>query len=336
MSNKLLQIKGLKTSFFTENGEVEAVRGVTFDINKGEVVGIVGESGSGKSVMAKSIMALINRPGKIKEGEILFQNENMLNKSEKELRAVRGNQISMISQDPMSSLNPVIKIGKQLTEVIMRHQKVKKKQAFDIAVKLLEQVGISSPGERMKQYPHELSGGMKQRIMIAMAMSCYPELLIADEPTTALDVTIQAQILDLMRTLKDETNMSLLLITHDLGIVAQNCTKVIVMYGGLVMEEGNAIDIFQQPNHPYTKGLLNSLPKVRNGVRERLVPIQGVTPSLLNPPKGCPFAERCPYKMEICGSERPPYFELGKERRSMCWLNDGTIDRKVGELVGAQ
>ncbi|MDA2309781.1 ABC transporter ATP-binding protein [Bacillus cereus group sp. MYBK35-2] len=325
MSEKLLEVKNLKTSFFIESGEVEAVRGVTFRLNKGEVVGIVGESGSGKSVMAKSVMSLVTSPGKVKEGEILFHNENILSKSEKELRSIRGNQISLISQDPMSALNPVVKIGKQMTEVIIRHQKVKKKEAEQIAVNLLKQVGLSSPEERVKQYPHELSGGMKQRVMIAMAMSCNPDLLIADEPTTALDVTIQAQILDLMKNLKNETNMALLLITHDLGIVAQNCTRVIVMYGGLIMEEGPVLDIFQLPNHPYTKGLLNSLPKISNGVKERLAPIQGVTPNLLNPPKGCPFAERCPHTMDICEKERPPYFEIGDGRRSMCWLNDKTV-----------
>ncbi|HDR7767636.1 MULTISPECIES: ABC transporter ATP-binding protein [Bacillus cereus group] len=325
MSEKLLEVKNLKTSFFIESGEVEAVRGVTFRLHKGEVVGIVGESGSGKSVMAKSVMSLVTSPGKVKEGEILFHNENILSKSEKELRSIRGNQISLISQDPMSALNPVVKIGKQMTEVIIRHQKVKKKEAEQIAVNLLKQVGLSSPEERVKQYPHELSGGMKQRVMIAMAMSCNPDLLIADEPTTALDVTIQAQILDLMKNLKNETNMALLLITHDLGIVAQNCTRVIVMYGGLIMEEGPVLDIFQSPNHPYTKGLLNSLPKISNGVKERLAPIQGVTPNLLNPPKGCPFAERCPHAMDICEKERPPYFEIGNERRSMCWLNDKTV-----------
>ncbi|BCC45521.1 TPA: ABC transporter ATP-binding protein [Bacillus cereus] len=325
MSEKLLEVKNLKTSFFIESGEVEAVRGVTFRLNKGEVVGIVGESGSGKSVMAKSVMSLVTSPGKVKEGEILFHNENILSKSEKELRSIRGNQISLISQDPMSALNPVVKIGKQMTEVIIRHQKVKKKEAEQIAVNLLKQVGLSSPEERVKQYPHELSGGMKQRVMIAMAMSCNPDLLIADEPTTALDVTIQAQILDLMKNLKNETNMALLLITHDLGIVAQNCTRVIVMYGGLIMEEGPVLDIFQAPNHPYTKGLLNSLPKISNGVKERLAPIQGVTPNLLNPPKGCPFAERCSHAMDICEKERPPYFEVGNERSSMCWLNDKTV-----------
>ncbi|HDW3056713.1 TPA: ABC transporter ATP-binding protein [Bacillus cereus] len=325
MSEKLLEVKNLKTSFFIESGEVEAVRGVTFRLNKGEVVGIVGESGSGKSVMAKSVMSLVTSPGKVKEGEILFHNENILSKSEKELRSIRGNQISLISQDPMSALNPVVKIGKQMTEVIIRHQKVKKKEAEQIAINLLKQVGLSSPEERVKQYPHELSGGMKQRVMIAMAMSCNPDLLIADEPTTALDVTIQAQILDLMKNLKNETNMALLLITHDLGIVAQNCTGVIVMYGGLIMEEGPVLDIFQSPNHPYTKGLLNSLPKIANGVKERLAPIQGVTPNLLNPLQGCPFAERCPHAMDICEKERPPYFEIGNKRRSMCWLNDKTV-----------
>jgi len=325
---KLLEIENLKTSFFTEAGEVQAVRGVGFQLNKGEVCGIVGESGSGKSVMAKSIMSLIHSPGKIKEGKILLHGENLIGKTDKELRSIRGNEIALISQDPMSALNPVVRIGKQLTEVIIRHRKVKKKEAEKIAVDLLRQVGISSPEERLRQYPHELSGGMKQRIMIAMAISCNPELLIADEPTTALDVTIQAQILDLMTELKEKTDMALLLITHDLGVVAQNCERVMVMYGGMIMEEGPVKDLFQNPKHPYTEGLLGSLPKQLNGVKERLIPIQGSPPDLLNPPTGCPFAGRCPYTMSICEEKLPPYFEVGNERRTMCWLQD---DKKDGE-----
>ena len=328
---ELLKVKNLETSFFTENGEVQSVRGVSFSINEGEVCGIVGESGSGKSVTAKSIISLIGPPGKIKNGDILLEGVNLLRMSEKELRAIRGNQIAMISQDPMSSLNPVIKIGKQMTEIIVRHQKVSKKEAKKLGIELLKEVGISSPEERFKQYPHELSGGMKQRVMIAMAISCKPKLLIADEPTTALDVTIQAQILELMKELKDKTNTAILLITHDLGVVAQNCSRVLVMYGGLIMEEGPVIDIFQNPKHPYTEGLLQSLPKISDGLKERLKPIEGTTPNLLNPPSGCPFADRCPYVMEKCLHERPPYFQVGEEHRSMCWLNDVDMIMKVGE-----
>ena len=260
----------------------------------------------------------------------------MLTSSEKELRSIRGNNIAMISQDPMSALNPVIKIGKQFTEVIIRHRKVRKEEAKKIAIDLLKEVGLSSPEERFNQYPHELSGGMKQRVMIAMAISCNPDLLIADEPTTALDVTIQAQILALMDQLKDKTNTAILLITHDLGVVAQNCSKVIVMYGGLIMEEGPVLEIFQNPKHPYTEGLLNSLPKVSAGHRERLTPIEGTTPNLLNPPKGCPFANRCPHVMDICRNEQPPYFQIKEDHRSMCWLNDEKLQKKVGDSVDAR
>ncbi|MDQ0268223.1 ABC transporter ATP-binding protein [Cytobacillus purgationiresistens] len=321
MAEKLLEVVDLKTSFYTGAGEVQAVRGVSFQLEKGEVLGIVGESGSGKSVMAKSIMSLIQSPGKIKQGDITWRGENLLGKSEKQLRAIRGNEISLISQDPMSALNPVVKIGKQMTEVIIRHQRVGKKEAEKRAVDLLGKVGISSPEERLKQYPHELSGGMKQRIMIGMSISCQPELLIADEPTTALDVTIQSQILNLMSALKDKEQMALILITHDLGVVAENCERVLVMYGGLIMEEGPVKELFQNPKHPYTEGLLRSLPKRSNGVKERLVPIQGSPPDLLNPPQGCPFADRCPYVMDKC-AELPPYFKVDSERKTMCWLHE--------------
>ncbi|WP_316570156.1 ABC transporter ATP-binding protein [Neobacillus sp. YIM B06451] len=332
MPEKLLEIENLKTSFYTEAGEVQAVRGVGFSLKKGEVYGIVGESGSGKSVMAKSIISLIQPPGKIKEGSIRLRGENLLLKKEKDLQKIRGNEIAMISQDPMSALNPVVKIGKQLTEVIIRHRRVGKKEAYLIAAQLLRQVGISSPEERLQQYPHELSGGMKQRIMIAMAISCRPEVLIADEPTTALDVTIQAQILDLMRDLREKENMAILLITHDLGVVAQNCERVLVMYGGLIMEEGPVKDLFQNPKHPYTEGLLKSLPKRSDTGKERLVPIQGTPPNLLNPPKGCPFAGRCPYTMGICEEKMPPYFDAGEGRRTMCWLHDDSgIEGEVHE-----
>ncbi|MBS4178525.1 ABC transporter ATP-binding protein [Lederbergia citrea] len=331
MAEMLLEVKDLKTSFFTEAGEVQAVRGVSFTLKKGEVCGIVGESGSGKSVMAKSVISLIQPPGRIKEGKVNLKGENLLVKSQKELRTIRGNQIALISQDPMSAMNPVIKIGKQLTEVITRHQGLGKKAAEALAAGLLRQVGISSPEERLKQYPHELSGGMKQRVMIAMAISCRPELLIADEPTTALDVTIQAQILDIMQDLRSKNDMAMLLITHDLGVVSQNCERVIVMYGGLVMEEGPVKEVFQHPKHPYTEGLLRSLPRMTNGVKERLIPIQGTPPDLLDPPKGCPFAERCPYTMGICKEQMPPHFKIGDDRSTMCWLEDQEI-KKRGDM----
>ncbi|SDM79022.1 oligopeptide/dipeptide ABC transporter, ATP-binding protein, C-terminal domain-containing protein [Paenibacillus sp. yr247] len=319
MSKELLKVSQLRTSFFTRDGEVQSVRGVSFAVEKGEVVGIVGESGSGKSVTAKSIMSLIGRPGKIVDGEIWFQGEQLLDKKEKEWRAIRGNRIAMIFQDPMTSLNPVLTIGKQMTEVIVRHKRVSFSVARAQAIEMLERVGIPSPERRIDQYPHEFSGGMRQRVMIAMALSCEPELLIADEPTTALDVTIQAQILDLMKELKQSTETAIMLITHDLGVVAQVCSRVIVMYGGLIMEEGTVEDIFYSPQHPYTNGLLRSIPK--SGQKERLTPIEGTTPNLLNPPTGCPFAERCPHAMDIC-QQMPPVFSLNEHHHTSCWLAD--------------
>lgn len=330
MGKPLLDVQDLKTSFFTRAGEVQAVRGVSFRIAKGEVVGIVGESGSGKSITAKSILSLIPPPGRVLDGRVLFDGEDLLSKPEKELRRIRGNRIAMIFQDPMTSLNPVRTIGGQLTEVLVRHRKLSQRQAEARAVELLRLVGISSPEARMKQYPHEFSGGMRQRVVIAMALSCEPELLIADEPTTALDVTIQAQILELMKELQQKTETAILLITHDLGVVAQICTRVVVMYGGLVMEEGPVDDIFYNPKHPYTHGLLRSLPRVHKGSRERLVPIEGTPPDLLDPPAGCPFAGRCPHTMDIC-SERPPYFDAGPDHRSMCWLLDERVKEKRGD-----
>lgn len=330
MGKPLLDVQDLKTSFFTRAGEVQAVRGVSFRIAKGEVVGIVGESGSGKSITAKSILSLLPPPGRVLGGRVLFDGEDLLRKPEKELRRIRGNRIAMIFQDPMTSLNPVRTIGGQLTEVLVRHRKLSQRQAEARAVELLRLVGISSPEARMKQYPHEFSGGMRQRVVIAMALSCEPELLIADEPTTALDVTIQAQILELMKELQQKTETAILLITHDLGVVAQICTRVVVMYGGLVMEEGPVDDIFYNPKHPYTHGLLRSLPRVHKGSRERLVPIEGTPPDLLHPPAGCPFAGRCPHTMDIC-SERPPYFDAGPDHRSMCWLLDERVKENGGD-----
>ncbi|MBN3525410.1 ABC transporter ATP-binding protein [Paenibacillus apiarius] len=318
---ELLSVQQLRTSFMTRGGEVQSVRGVSFDVREGEVIGIVGESGSGKSVTAKSLIGLIPPPGQIKSGEVWFRGENMLAMSDKELRRIRGNRIAMIFQDPMTSLNPVIKVGAQIIEVLQRHKKLGKTEARARAIELLRQVGIPSPETRIDQYPHEFSGGMRQRAMIAMALSCQPELLIADEPTTALDVTIQAQILGLMKQLRDTTRTAILLITHDLGVVAQVCTRVVVMYGGLIMEEGAVEDIFERPQHPYTQGLLRSIPKVTDGQRERLATIEGTPPNLLHPPEGCPFMERCAYATEQC-RQMPPYVTTEPGHRSLCWLLD--------------
>ncbi|MDK2918167.1 MAG: oligopeptide transport system ATP-binding protein [Candidatus Petromonas sp.] len=330
MAEKLLDVKNLKTSFYTHVGEVQAVRGVSFSLNKGEALGIVGESGSGKSVTSMSIMKLLQFPGKIKDGEILFKGEDLVKKSEKHMMSIRGNEIAMIFQDPMTSLNPVYTVGDQIMEAIIRHQGLSKQKAKKKAIEMLKLVGIPSPEKRVDNYPHEFSGGMRQRAMIAIALSCQPDLLIADEPTTALDVTIQAQILELMKDLKEKINTSIILITHDLGVVADVCSRIIVMYGGLVMEEGTAEEIFYDPKHPYTMGLLKSIPRLDLGQKKRLVPIEGSPPDLLKPPKGCPFAARCPYAMRICVEERPPYFYVNEGHRSMCWLlHEDAPDVKV-------
>ncbi|GAB6108474.1 ABC transporter ATP-binding protein [Fusibacter bizertensis] len=319
MADKLLEVKNLKTSFFTHVGEVQAVRGVSFDLNTGEALGIVGESGSGKSVTSMSLMKLLQYPGVIKEGEVLFEGVNLVPKSEKEMRKIRGNDIAMIFQDPMTSLNPVYTIGNQIIEAILEHQNVSKDQARQKAIKMLELVGIPSPATRIDNYPHEFSGGMRQRAMIAIALSCEPKLLIADEPTTALDVTIQAQILELMKDLKEKINTSIILITHDLGVVADLCSRIIVMYGGLIMEEGSASQVFYSPKHPYTMGLLKSIPKLHKKNKDRLIPIEGTPPDLVKPPTGCPFYARCDYAMKICKEQQPPYFSVAPGHRSMCW-----------------
>ena len=321
MGDRLIEVKNLKTSFFTHVGEVKAIRGIDFHVDKGEAIGIVGESGSGKSVTSLSIMRLLQFPGKITEGEVVFAGSDLIKKSDKEMQGIRGNDISMIFQDPMTSLNPVYTIGNQIVEAIVKHQKLSKSEAKKKAIEMLRLVGIPSPEKRVGQYPHEYSGGMRQRAMIAMALSCEPQLLIADEPTTALDVTIQAQILELMKDLKSKLNTSIMLITHDLGVVADVCSRIIVMYGGLIMEEGRVEDIFYNPKHPYTLGLLKSVPKMSDkDSKERLVPIPGSPPDLLKPPKGCPFASRCPYAMKICMEKMPEYTYLENNHRSMCWL----------------
>lgn len=320
MSERLLEVNNMKTSFYTHVGEVQAVRGVSFNLNKGEALGIVGESGSGKSVTSMSVMGLLQYPGKVKNGNIIFKGEELTKKSQKEMMAIRGNEIAMIFQDPMTSLNPVYTIGNQIIEAIVRHQHVDKKEARVKAIDMLRTVGIPSPEKRVDNYPHEFSGGMRQRAMIAIALSCQPDLLIADEPTTALDVTIQAQILELMKELKDKMNTAVILITHDLGVVADVCSRVVVMYGGLIMEEGTAEQIFYDPSHPYTMGLMKSIPRMDTEEKQRLVPIPGTPPDLVKPPTGCPFAPRCPYTMKICLEQAPEYNYLTPDHRSACWL----------------
>ncbi|WXR62228.1 ABC transporter ATP-binding protein [Peptostreptococcaceae bacterium AGR-M142] len=321
MADKILEVDNLRTSFFTHVGEVKAIRGVSFHLDKGETLGIVGESGSGKSVTSMSVMRLLQSPGKIVDGEIFFNGENLIKKDEKEMQKIRGNDISMIFQDPMTSLNPVYTIGNQIMEAIIKHQKLDKAKAKEKAIEMLKIVGIPSPEKRIDQYPHEFSGGMRQRAMIAMALSCEPQLLIADEPTTALDVTIQAQILELMKDLKDRLQTSIILITHDLGVVADVCSRIIVMYGGIILEEGTSEEIFYNPKHPYTLGLLKSVPKLTDKKKkERLIPIPGSPPDLLKPPIGCPFAARCEYAMKICTQKMPKYTQISKTQRSLCWL----------------
>ena len=321
MARKLLSVRDLKTSFFTHVGEVKAVRGISFDVNEGEVLGIVGESGSGKSVTSLSILGLLQYPGRVVDGEILLNGEDILTYSKDQMRKVRGKEIAMIFQDPMTSLNPVYTIGNQVMEMILEHEKMTKREARARAIEMLKLVGIPAAEKRIDSYPHEFSGGMRQRVMIALALSCNPKLLIADEPTTALDVTIQAQILSLIKSLNKQFGMTTMLITHDLGVVATVCDKVAVMYGGLIMEYGTVDEIFYHPRHPYTMGLLGSIPHVDGGEKRRLIPIDGTPPDLINPPKGCPFSTRCKYCMNVCTREQPPYFAEDKHR-TMCWMLD--------------
>lgn len=313
----LLEVKNLKTGFRTDDGHFLAVDDVSFSVEKGKTLGIVGESGCGKSVTSLSIMRLIQSPGQIEGGEILFDGQSLLKKSDDEMRTIRGNDISMIFQEPMTSLNPVFTCGEQIEEAVRLHQKgLNKEQVTARAIEMLRLVGIPSPERRHGEYPHQLSGGMRQRVMIAMAISCNPQLLIADEPTTALDVTIQAQILDLMRKLQKEFQAGMILITHDLGVVAEMCNEVAVMYAGKVVEYGTVEDIFYRPQHPYTKGLLESIPHFESGQRlEKLKTIPGLVPSLLNLPKGCRFRDRCQYAVEQCQTVHPP-LEPVKNRKN--------------------
>ena len=320
MSEKILEIKDERLSFFTPAGEVKALNGVSFSMNQGDVLGIVGESGSGKSVTAYSIMGLTAYPGRLVGGTVWFNGHQIDKMTEKEFRKIRGNEVSIIFQDPMTSLNPVYTIGNQIVEVILLHTKKTKQEAWARAKELLELVGINEPDRRLKQYPHELSGGMRQRVMIAIALACEPKLLIADEPTTALDVTIQAQILELMNDLRHKLGMSIIMITHDLGVVAQMCEKIAVMYAGHIVEYGTTDEIFYNPQHEYTKGLINSIPKLNAEEKERLVPIEGQPVDLLNPPAGCPFAPRCKSCMKVCLNKMPPRIELSDTHYTYCWL----------------
>ncbi|MEX1019850.1 MAG: ABC transporter ATP-binding protein [Litorilinea sp.] len=319
---KLLEVKNLKTQFFTQDGVVHAVNGISYSVEKGETVAIVGESGSGKSVGVMSLIRLIPQPpGKIVDGEVWFDGQDLLTLSEDQLREVRGNRIAMIFQDPMTSLNPVLTIGRQITEALELHMKMGREQARQRAVQLLEMVGISGASSRLDDYPHQFSGGMRQRVMIAMGLSCDPQLLIADEPTTALDVTIQAQIVDLVNRLKDELGMAIIWITHDLGVVAGMAQRVLVMYSGYIIEESPVDELYENPRHPYTLGLLRSIPRLDLGRQKRLIPIEGLPPDLLELPNQCPFAPRCAFVFDKCWQENPQLEPVGPDHRAACWAD---------------
>lgn len=320
MSDYLVEIKNERLSFFTPAGEVKALNDVSMTLREGEVLGIVGESGSGKSVTSYSLMGITPEPGRIIGGSVEFNGHRIDRMSEKEMRKVRGSEVSMIFQDPMTSLNPVYTVGNQIEEAILLHTDKSRREAKLRAVELLRLVGINEPEKRVRQYPHELSGGMRQRVMIAMALACEPKLLIADEPTTALDVTIQAQILELIMELKEKLGMAVILITHDLGIVSSMCDRIAVMYAGKVIECGTTDDIFYRPQHEYTKGLLRSVPRIDEKETQRLVAIEGTPVDMLNPPAGCPFAPRCPKCMKICLREMPPYTTFSDLHYAACWL----------------
>ena len=319
--NVVLDVNDLHVSFDTYAGEVKAVRGVTFSLHEGEVLAIVGESGCGKSVTAQTVMKLNPMPpARIPQGAVRLGEHDIVNASEKEMQRLRGKEVSMIFQDPMTCLNPTKQVGKQIVEAIKHHRKLSSKEAKEEAIKYLKMVNIPNPEERAKQYPHEFSGGMRQRAMIAMALSCSPKVLIADEPTTALDVTIQAQIMDLLAEIKEETDTAIILITHDLGVVAGMADRVAVMYAGKIVETGTVQDVFYRNAHPYTQGLLKSLPTIDSDKKDRLVSIAGTPPDLLNPPKGCGFAARCKHCMHICKEEQPPEFTVGENHTASCWL----------------
>ena len=342
MSELLLKVRDLRTSFFTDAGEVKAVNGISFNLERGKVLGIVGESGSGKSVTAYSIMQILAGTGKIVGGSIKLDGQELVGAGEQVMKTVRGKKVSIIFQDPMTSLNPTYTIGHQLMEAIMLHTDRNKKQAYERAVEMLRLVNVNEPEKRMKQYPFEFSGGMRQRVMIAMALSCEPDILIADEPTTALDVTIQAQILELMKSLQEELGMAIIMITHDLGVVAQMCDEVIVMYAGSICEQGTADEIFYNPRHEYTKGLMRSIPTA-NTAGTKLKPITGTPIDLLNMPKGCPFAPRCENAMKICLRECPERIRINDDHMASCWMNikemyeNGTLTDEVsGDTKGGE
>ncbi|HBA64010.1 MAG TPA: peptide ABC transporter ATP-binding protein [Lachnospiraceae bacterium] len=322
MNNKnVLEVENLRTVFKSRGQEVQAVRGVSLSVGAGEIVGIVGESGSGKSVTMKAVMGILPENAEVSSDAVRLNGTELSGLSEDEYRKMRGKEMTMIFQDPMTALNPLVKIGRQLEEVILRHSTCTKTEAKEKAVEMLKKVGIPMPEQRVKQYPHEFSGGMRQRVLIAMALACEPKLLIADEPTTALDVTIQAQTLDLLKELEKEYHTSIVLITHDMGVVATVCSRIAIMYGGLIMESGTSEEIFYDPKHPYTKALLRAIPSLELKEGERLQSIAGLPPSLINPPDGCPFAERCEYATERCRAEMPQYQQFSETHRAMCFLN---------------
>jgi oligopeptide transport system ATP-binding protein len=326
VADRLLELTDLRTEFRTDDGVVKAVNGVSFHVDRGEALGIVGESGSGKSVTNMSMLGLIPQPpGKIVSGQAIFDGKDLLALSRTERRNIRGNRVSMIFQDPMTSLNPFLTIGRQMTEALMHHKGATKEQAENRAVEMLDLVGIPAARERLYQYPHQYSGGMRQRVMIAMALMCGPDLLIADEPTTALDVTIQAQILGLLRNLQKQLGMALILITHNLGAVAGLCSRVVVMYGGRIVEQAPVTDLFHTPRHPYTAGLLKSIPRLDEAAGEKLVPIAGNPPDLTNPPPGCAFAPRCPFRTDACEKEVPALVEVAGDGRLSACIREGEI-----------
>jgi oligopeptide transport system ATP-binding protein len=329
VTQPILEVRDLSTHFFTDDGEVKAVRGVSFNVQAGETVGIVGESGCGKSVTAMSVLGLVQRPGKVVHGEILFKGQDLLKLDAEELRNIRGRDIAMIFQDPLSSLNPVLRIGFQIEEAMRAHDKIPKEDVAHRGVELLKQVRVPDAEHRFKDYPHQFSGGMRQRAMIAMGLSNTPDLLIADEPTTALDVTVQAQILELLRDLNEETGAAIILITHNLGIVAGLCRRVLVMYAGEIVEEGPVEQIFESPQHPYTWSLLRSVPRIDSNRSERLLSIEGLPPDLIDLPTGCKFNPRCPFRIDRCFTEAPIIEDVAEAQRAACWV---TMTRAYAEM----
>ena len=330
MARRLLEVNNLTTHFFTSDGVVKAVDGINYHVDEGEILGIVGESGCGKSVSALSLMRLVaDPPGKIVDGEVTFEDKDLLQLGDAEMRSIRGNRMAMVFQEPMTSLNPVLTIGRQITETLELHQNMTKSQARERAVELIRMVGISDAGSRLTDYPHQFSGGMRQRVMIAMALSCNPKLIIADEPTTALDVTIQAQILELMRELAQQFGTALIIITHNLGVVARYAHRVVVMYAGKIIETGTAAEIYKNPRHPYTLGLLKSVPRLDEAVRTSLDPIEGLPPDLIDLPVGCSFQPRCPYAFERCTQETPYLMEHSEAHTTACWRHDELTELKA-------